>query len=68
MCDQQNMWWNEVRLIMWENEEDLKCTIKLTEKNFFQLIPYPYAVEKQPSNSGSIVEKMNVETMMTIEF
>ena len=37
--DQQNMWWNEVRLIMWENEEDLKCTIKLTEINFCQLIP-----------------------------
>ena len=34
------MWWNEVRLIMWENEEDLKCTIKLTEMNFCQLFRY----------------------------
>ena len=30
MCDQQNMWWNEMKLIMCEDEEDLKCTIKLT--------------------------------------
>ena len=30
MYDQQNMWWNEVRLMMWADEEDLKCTIKLT--------------------------------------
>ena len=27
MYDQQNMRWNEVRLVMWEHEEDLKCTM-----------------------------------------
>ena len=32
MRDEQNVWWNEVRLLMWANEEDLKCTLKLKEE------------------------------------
>ena len=39
MCDRQHMWWSEAKLIMWEYEEYLKCTIKLTGMNFCQLIP-----------------------------
>ena len=42
---QQNMWWNEARLNissirhMWEDKEDLKCTINL-KMNFCQLINF----------------------------
>ena len=39
MYDQQNTWWNGVKLRLWENEEYLKCTIKLKERNFCQPNP-----------------------------
>ena len=29
-----DMWWNEMKLIIWRDEEDYKCTIKLTENNY----------------------------------
>ena len=35
VSDQHNTWWNEVKLIMWEDEEYLKCTIKLKYFDYF---------------------------------
>ena len=43
-------WWSEVKLIMWEDEEDLKCTIKLTIYVSY-MVHYRYYVY---SDSGSI--------------
>ena len=40
MNDQQNMWWNEVKLILWENEEDFSLGEREIGRTYHPSLPF----------------------------